>query len=693
MHLPDIVTPYPLSFILVCIIIGIAVAMLLYFREKRSEIPTAWRWVGAALRAFVYSLVAFLILQPLIQSFVKEREKPIIAVMVDNSISMTMSQNASEDWMDKLHTAMDELGTGYDIRYYRFDQRVEENDTVNFMGYRTDIGNALFYIDNIFRSRNLGAVVLASDGIVNTGMDPLQTVEALNAPIYSIALGDTTQYSDVSLANVESNRVAFLGNTFPIRVHIRAQRAEGENIRLQVFRDGVMLHSEMIRVVGEDFYGMKELRFDADRPGLNKYVVTLSPLEKELNTANNRQSVYVEVLDSRHKVLILASAPHPDITALRQSFESKQQVEVDVVMLPASNLNPEAYDMVVLYQIPNSKYDGRALIGSLRERAIPTLFILGGQSDTQVFDALNLGVRVAGGQNKFNDVDVNINPRFSLFRTQQRTADLLGNMDPLLVPFGEFEAAPGTQSLLFQRIGKVSTEKPLFAFHDLMGWRTAYLLGEGIWRWRLGMFKASGSHEWFNDFLASTIQYLAVAEKKGRFRVELPNSIVQSDPVEVRAELYNAAFQPEPNKEIQFELRDSAGTRFDYTFSDDGEAYSLSLGYLPAGKYSYRALAKDVTGISPITGVFEVEEVNVESSVLQANHRLLGSLSALRDGEMIYPERISDITKIIEDREDIRPLVFTHKRYTDLVRWPYYLIALLLLLTVEWVIRRASGAY
>ncbi len=38
---------------------------------------------------------------------------------------------------------------------------------------------------------NLGAVVLAGDGIYNQGVEPLFAASGLSVPIYTIALGDT----------------------------------------------------------------------------------------------------------------------------------------------------------------------------------------------------------------------------------------------------------------------------------------------------------------------------------------------------------------------------------------------------------------------------------------------------------------------------------------------------------------------
>jgi hypothetical protein len=693
MRLPEIITPFPLGFIPLCLLAGFLIAFALYYRERRSEISSRRRWVAATLRFLMYSMAAFLLMQPLIQSLRRDKEKALIAVLADNSQSIEMGKNQVPGWFSDLQNELNSLGSNYELKYYRFDEVVQEADSLDAKGYRSNISAGLEYVEGVLRNRNLGAVILASDGIYNAGADPLMMAGNLQAPVFTIALGDSTRYADARIARVESNRIAFLGNKFPVRIHTRTQSASGNTLRLQVQRDGRVLYSKSIVVGSDDHYSLDNIELEADRPGLNKYQISISPLASELNTANNRQNIYIEVLDSRKKVLMLAAAPHPDIGALKQAFEDRQQVEVELLYLPAAMPDLSTFDMAVLYQLPGLKQDARQWINSLRQASIPVLFCLGLQSDVRAFDALELGLRVAGPSAKYNDVSPSVNPKFNLFRPAEQTMALFPVLDPLQVPFGEFNAAADMQNLLFQRIGKLSTDKPLLSFYEQQGWKTAFITGEGVWRWRLAMFRESGTHQWFNDLMAMSLQYLAVSEKKGRFRVEWPGNILQSDQVISRAELYNASFQPEPGKEIRLDLRDPDGKTFNYIYSENGEAYALNLGYLQPGTYSYRASVKDVAGVSPISGSFEVEEVNVESMVLQADHRLLSSIAALRQAEILYPSEIDRLSDLIRAREDIKPLVYINRRYTDLAQWPAYLIIILMLLTAEWLIRRLSGAY
>ena len=57
-------------------------------------------------------------------------------------------------------------------------------------------------VQDLYSNQNVGAVILASDGIYNEGSNPLYANFELNAPIHVIALGDTVPSRDVILKRV-----------------------------------------------------------------------------------------------------------------------------------------------------------------------------------------------------------------------------------------------------------------------------------------------------------------------------------------------------------------------------------------------------------------------------------------------------------------------------------------------------------
>ena len=58
---------------------------------------------------------------------------------------------------------------------------------------------------------------------------------------------------------------------------------------------------------------------------------------------------------------------------------------------------------------------------------------------------------------------------------------------------------------------------------------------------------------------------------------------------------------------------------------------------------------------------------------------------------MLQPSQIGELPQLLQQRDDIKTVVYSNIRYTDLLNVPLLLILLLLLLGAEWGIRKYHG--
>jgi len=49
--------------------------------------------------------------------------------------------------------------------------------------------------------------------------------------------------------------------------------------------------------------------------------------------------------------------------------------------------------------------------------------------------------------------------------------------------------------------------------------------------------------------------------------------------------------------------------------------------------------------------------------------------------------------EILTNREDITPITYTERKYRDLVNLPWMFAGILVLITLEWFIRKRGGSY
>ncbi len=673
-------------------------AGILYYRNQGlAEIPTTVRWGMAFLRFALVSVICLLILGPLLRYLEVDIEPPILALIADDSKSMVMvgdsvtSANSVNATKDDLVKALSEA---YEIETYSFGSELKERSELTFNEPETDISAALNSIELRYANRNLGAVVLLSDGISNKGLNPRYSISNLPAPVYTVAFGDTTVHRDAKIAEVASNDLAYLGNTFPIEVRVSASKMTGASGILRVLDGDRVLFEEQVDYDSENYSNTFRTLIEANESGLKRYTVTLSVDEEESNPRNNVASVIIEVIDGRQKILLLAHSPHPDVKAIRESINANPNYEVDVFLDREFQGDLDDYDLLILHQLPSRVSSGRRLKTQLENNSIPKLLIMGRKSVVGDLPALGSGVEFLGRARSTNDVKGEVNDDFSIFELSPELSTLLNVSPPLQVPFGEWNISNSAEVLLYQSVGKITTTEPLLVLNSYSENKVATLLGEGIWRWRMTDFAINENHDRFDAFMGSLVQYLSLKEDKRLFRVEGPGTIMENQPIRFRAELYNPSYEQVNDVEVNLIVEDEEGNEFPFTFSKTPGAYQLEIGALPPGNYSYNAFVSRGGEKYEAFGSFPIKPFTLESSGLLANHKLLNVLSENSSGKMYYPESTKSLSDyLLSEESSIKPVSYSTEVFDTILNLKWLFWILLILLSGEWFLRKYYGRY
>ncbi len=225
-------------------------------------------------------------------------EKPIIVLALDDSESVLVGEDSvfyKTDFLSDIGNLSEHLQENYDVNVYRFSDAVEEGiDQVSYSGLSTDYTTLFDNIYTKYSNRNLGAIVLMSDGIYNKGMNPIYSFKKLEVPVYTVALGDTAQKRDVLINEVLHNRLAYLGNEFPIEISVEAKEAAGENLQVQLRRKGELVFSQELIVENEYLLKTIPVTLPAEETGLQKYTVVVSSIENEVTRVNNRKDIFID---------------------------------------------------------------------------------------------------------------------------------------------------------------------------------------------------------------------------------------------------------------------------------------------------------------------------------------------------------------------------------------------------------------
>ena len=404
----SITTDLAIGFSLICILIAALYAYFLYQKHpfnKKSWMPL----LMASLRFFIVFLLTFFLLNPFVSSLLIEKEKPIIVIAIDQSESM-QNTSAVQELPSQINNLQENLSKNHQLELYSFGNEVNPLDSFRFDQKKTDYSAFFQYLEDLYKNRNVAAVVFASDGLYNMGKNPIYMNYPFPAPLYAIALGDTTPRKDLLISNLTHNDLAFLGNTFPIEISGLSQFCKGEKTQITVTKEQEQLYNEEI-ILTKSFHRFRtKLFLPADDLGTQSYTVSLSKMEGELNTENNSQNFFIDVLESKQKILLLTSKSHPDIFAITTAIEQNENFEVHQKFIDDFDGNYEPYSLLIAFHV------------SLDEAPLPTWHVLGAQTNSRQFDWLEMNSLNSIG----SELLVNLKP-FSFFQIDEEWAKWIQN--------------------------------------------------------------------------------------------------------------------------------------------------------------------------------------------------------------------------------------------------------------------------
>ena len=644
--------------ILLALAIGLVYASLLYlFSKKYSRSLTVLLF---SLRTIVVATVVMLFINPYIKQKTYKIEKPIIIIAQDKSESMVEYPQS----VDSVEHALEKR---YDVNYYVFGDQY------------TNISNALTTISRQFYKKNVGAVVLVSDGIVNQGVNPELNIENYPFPIYSVTLGDTVSYPSMTITEVKYNKTVQANMLFPLRVTANAFSFKGEEMNVIVKMDGNEVENVMVPVTSNRFSKTFDFNIDSGNEGTKQI---------EIIVGQSKKRIFVTVTDKKYRVLCIAKAPHPDIAAIKSALDDHFEFDVKY----DGNIDGIGnYDLVILHQYDDKTFQGTSL-------QIPTLEIIGSNTDFEAFNQSQKIVSINRGAANTNlDVRGRFNNAFGLFTISSDIKNELKSYPPLALPHCEIAFNGHHDDALLMNVMDIETPNPLLAFsNDTDGNKHAFLFGTGCWRWKLYEYYHHKNNDGFNEIFSKTVKYLLI-EKDKELTVNHKDSYLNTENITLTAELRNPSREliNDPDLHISITNKDVSGnvSTYEYVFSKGDNNYHLNIGMLPEGIYNYRAHTSFGGVEYSATGTFTVESLGIEAQDLTANIERMRSLASQTGGKHYYITDIQHIIKDLENDSRITSISREETRYDDLINLKWLFFSILALITIEWLLRKIFGIY
>ena len=657
----------PFYYSLVCVLLGIGYAFLLYKGEKVILSKKLVLTLFIARTVFI-SFLAFLLLNPAIKSQVTNIEKPIVIIAKDASSSIKENIN------NELQYLKDEL-KDFEVSLCSFSDKMYDGISEDNNGLKTNYSNFFSELNNKFENRNVAGVILASDGCYNTGINPEYL--SYDFPVFSIALGDTATYKDIRIDNVLKNDIAFFGNTFPLEISLASTVQKSEASSLKIWNNGKKVYEEPLTFSKNKDYNTHIVYLPANNIGLQTYTIKIDPLNKEKNIENNIFKAYIDIIDSRYNILILKEGNSPDVSAYKSSIEKNQNYKIEVKDIN-DDIVFDKYQLVVIFGVNN-------IPSNIINNEIPLIVFNPSQSDLVVLESPVRFSRKGGVE----PVQAYKNESFSKFSFSADLLRLIADSPPLFSFLGNYDFRGKVDFVMNQKIDGFESNNPIIMIQELDSRKISFVLAEGWWKWKLYDYSINNNNVAFDELFSKLTQYLVLQEDKSLFRLQYNKQYEENNEIVFRAVLYNESYELVNDKEVNLKLIDENSREYNFQFSKEGNELISRVGVLEVGTYNFIA---NVEGSDLVkTGVFDVKKNQLEQLGLSANHYILRKISALSNGEIFYLDNIDSLIKTINSSERNKKIIYSKEKKKGLINMPLVLLSFLFLISFEWFVRKYHG--
>lgn len=645
------------------------------------------------LRTAAVSIIMLLLFNPYFKNKTNTTEQASVIIAQDNSLSLILNKDSSfykEKYPLILDSIVDIIDDKFSIDKYLFGNEVRDFDSIDYQDYYTDINEVLRKIERTYYKRNVGAVVLLSDGICNRSYPPEQNISSYPFPIYSVTLGDTTIYPDLYIKDVRYNKTCQANTTFPVQVVANAVNCKNKSMEVEILLNKETVRNIIIPINTNNFSKILDFNIDSNDEGVMQVEVRIKAIDNETQTKNNSKVFFIEVIDKQYKALCLAKSPHPDIAGIKNVLG--EHFNLDIIFFNYDIPEFNDYDIVILHQVPFIGMNNYDFIQQQLEKndKTPVLYIVGKDTDIDNFNKLQSSMQIRKGSvNSILDVKSHLNQSFGLFKIDKENIETINDFPPLSLPHLETTLNNNFDILLQMNIMDITTETPLLSFTvDNERRKTAYLLGTGIWRWKLHNYYHKKDFNSFEEIVSKTMQYL-ITEKNENLSLYHKESYINNEPVIMTAEIKNPSQEIVNDADLKINIINRHNNdRYEYIFTKSDNTYQLNINALPEGIYTYSAEAEYGNKLYETTGTFSVVDVGAEAQDLVANARRMESLSSLTNGENFSVDEIKQLVEALYNDERIHSIVREENNFINMINIRLLLFIILMMISIEWFLRK-----
>ena len=725
------------KWILGLLIVGAAAGLAWLIRSRLPQAAASVKnWRAGCIWLLESSLAALLLIllwQPTIMIAQLTPQQNIIAVLVDDSRSMGISDDGTTREAQAVKAlqegALSELQKKFQTRLYRFDRgasRIASLQELQPSAPVTHIGDSLKQLADETADLPIGSVVVLTDGSDNSGGIDRSTIAALRSrriPVHTVGFGPEQASNDVEIDDVVVAPRALADSRLSATVTFHQHGYAGRKSALTI-RDGQKVVARREITFSTDGNIQTEmLLFSAGPAGAKALQFSVDTLPNEENTANNSVTRLVNVQADKRRILYVEGEPRWEYKFIRRAEDDDHVMQVVSMLRTTENKvyrqgieGPQElangfpstadelfrYQAIIIGSVEVNYFTPaqQDLIQQFVDRRGGGLLLLGGRSSladggwatSSLADLLP--VTLPAGKNTFHrdPATAELTQAGADSIICRLTEDPAGNAErwkklPYLMDYQE-PGAPKPGAAVLAQMHAAGRTMPLLITQNYGRGRAAVLATSGTWRWQMSLPAGDKSHD---EFWQQLLRWLA-SDTPGRVTASVPNQMLFDDGrVQLSAEVRDKNYQPMADAQVEAHILGPEGTAASVEMTPDQNSPGVfhadwnaekpgSYVVEITGKNGSEEAGRDVLTLQRMDGV-------AENFHTEQNRELLKNLSAQTGGRYWKPQEISKLASEVSYSE----AGISIREAKDLWDMPAIFLLILLLRGSEWLLRRKWG--
>jgi len=738
------------KWLLIVLILAAALGLAWLIRSRLSQaapVMRGWRvWLIWSLQTLLAAILLVLLWQPAITIAELKPQQNIIAVLVDDSRSMAITEDGITRQAQAVSALQNgvlaSLNRGFQTRLYRVDDapaRIDSLKDLKPTAPSTRLGDSLKQLSEETSDLPIGAVVLLSDGDDNTGgisADAINSLRSRHIPVHTVGFGREHAAHDVELDDAVVAPRALADSRLAAKITFHQRGYAGAKINLTV-RDvsggqPKVLAARTIALGPDGNLQTETLMFDIGGAGARTLEIAAVPLPGEENTANNTLTRVVNVGSDARRILYIEGEPRWEFKFIRQAEEDDRMVHIVSMVRTSENKiyrQGIADPKELAAGFPSRAEDLFGYQGLIIGSVEAGYFTPGQQELIREFvDRRGGGLLLLAGQFSLADGGWNASNLTDLFPTTlptqsgtfHREADPRNGTThtfaelapagvdsvitrlvddpaanaakwkklPYLMDYEDPGAPKPGAAVLASMITPEGRKLPLLITENFGRGRSAIMATGGSWRWQMSSPLGDTAHDLFWQQL---LRWL-VSDTPGHVAASVPaQMLLDNGTIMISADVRDQQYNPAPDAKVEAHILGPSGVGALVEMSpvpDSPGQFQAAWSAPKTGAYLTEVTAqRNGTELGRDVLTFQRMDGIAENFHTEQNRELLERLATQTGGQYWKPADLGKLAGAIPFSE----AGVTMRETKDLWDLPLVFLVLLLLRFSEWWLRRKWG--